>query len=654
MALAPGYGANSAFCARTRSSAKLHGDRPESGIYKIQMPGLEAKDVECIFGSGSPKTVIQKRTTGKLNFNRGWRDYKYGFSNDVEVSPFNGGGSSMRGPRPKQCNLQEYWIGLEYIHALTQDGYNNLRIDLERYDGQEGTVTYGNFDIGSEREQYRLNSLGEFSNDGNRDLGDAFRGTGFGDQGYSRWDKEDTNHEGMPFSTYDRDNDKYDEGNCAREDGSGWWFNRCSAANLNGKHYGKGSTALYRPKNDQSFDDGILWMTWTQNKFESLTGSKMSLGGVDFDETDKSIVNYKDCQEIAEMLYKKGQLTQGNAEDFNGVYNIYTNSEETESKPTQCKFYAKGRTPCGLTLIQKRMDGAEDFNRGWSDYKRGFGLNIVSNRGPRPNNDEDQSLGDGVSEGWLGNDPIWHLTNNIKDDYNRAVRMGLLVEMDRKYDAATKFDNSAACRYDFFRTGDERSLYTLFNIDGYSSVYGNPGDAFAGADFGSEGFGNDIEITRHKGMKFSTRDRDNDNDAYYHCGRQDKSGWWFNGCSAANLNGHYYSAGVVEGGRRGQQLTSTDQFDDGILWETWTATKWESLMATRMWVGHSEIMNIIFGSMASTNSKPTPPPFREEPTRAPDCDRTDSHSSPYRNPLCADDVDIYSDYEYKDDDSFYA
>ena len=46
-------------------------------------------------------------------------------------------------------------------------------------------------------------------------------------------------------------------------------------------------------------------------------------------------------------------------------------------------------------------------------------------------------------------------------------------------------------------------------------------------------------------MKFSTRDRDNDNDAYYHCGRQDKSGWWFNGCSAANLNGHYYSAGVV-------------------------------------------------------------------------------------------------------------
>ncbi len=46
-------------------------------------------------------------------------------------------------------------------------------------------------------------------------------------------------------------------------------------------------------------------------------------------------------------------------------------------------------------------------------------------------------------------------------------------------------------------------------------------------------------------MKFSTKDQDNDADEYYHCAKQDKSGWWFNGCSAVNLNGHYYSSGVV-------------------------------------------------------------------------------------------------------------
>ena len=32
-------------------------------------------------------------------------------------------------------------------------------------------------------------------------------------------------HQRMKFSTWDRDNDNY-EGNCAKEDQSGWWFNR--------------------------------------------------------------------------------------------------------------------------------------------------------------------------------------------------------------------------------------------------------------------------------------------------------------------------------------------------------------------------------------------------------------------------------------------
>lgn len=47
-------------------------------------------------------------------------------------------------------------------------------------------------------------------------------------------------------------------------------------------------------------------------------------------------------------------------------------------------------------------------------------------------------------------------------------------------------------------------------------------------------------------MKFSTKDRDNDNIKEFHCGEEDVSGWWFNACSAANLNGHYYNAGFVD------------------------------------------------------------------------------------------------------------
>jgi hypothetical protein len=38
---------------------------------------------------------------------------------------------------------------------------------------------------------------------------------------------------GMKFSTYDRDNDLY-AGNCADDFQSGWWFNACTASNING------------------------------------------------------------------------------------------------------------------------------------------------------------------------------------------------------------------------------------------------------------------------------------------------------------------------------------------------------------------------------------------------------------------------------------
>jgi len=92
---------------------------------------------------------------------------------------------------------------------------------------------------------YQLKSVGNFKNDPQEDIGDSFVGAGFGEQGYSPQDKTDTNHIGMGFTTKDRDNDGYEYGNCGREDGSGWWFNRCSAVNLNGKHYGTGRKMLF-------------------------------------------------------------------------------------------------------------------------------------------------------------------------------------------------------------------------------------------------------------------------------------------------------------------------------------------------------------------------------------------------------------------------
>lgn len=88
---------------------------------------------------------------------------------------------------------------------------------------------YNMFRIGSEADKYRLTYGFYFGGD----AGDAFDGFDFGDDPS---DKFYTSHNGMQFSTYDSDNDKY-ERNCAEQEGSGWWMNRCHAAHLNGKYY---------------------------------------------------------------------------------------------------------------------------------------------------------------------------------------------------------------------------------------------------------------------------------------------------------------------------------------------------------------------------------------------------------------------------------
>lgn len=85
------------------------------------------------------------------------------------------------------------------------------------------------FRVGAEDDKYRLYYAYYYGGD----AGDAFDGFDFGDDPS---DKAYTIHNGMQFSTPDNDNDKHAD-NCALQDSSGWWMNRCHAANLNGKYY---------------------------------------------------------------------------------------------------------------------------------------------------------------------------------------------------------------------------------------------------------------------------------------------------------------------------------------------------------------------------------------------------------------------------------
>lgn len=138
----------------------------------------------------------------------------------------------------------------------------------------------------------------------------------------------------------------------------------------------------------------------------------------------------------------------------------------------------------GWTVIQNRYDGSVDFNKGWSDYREGFG--VLS------------------GEFWLGLEKIHVLTSSR--DHELMVRM-------------TGFDDTTAfARYKRFAISGENNQYELTTLEYTSGTTG---------------------LDSHKNKKFSTFDRDNDPYSSVHCAQQAQSGWWHR-CydfNYSNLNG---------------------------------------------------------------------------------------------------------------------
>ncbi|XP_052075511.1 fibrinogen-like protein A [Mytilus californianus] len=160
-----------------------------------------------------------------------------------------------------------------------------------------------------------------------------------------------------------------------------------------------------------------------------------------------------------------------------GVYTIYPNGGA--SFKVYCDMKTDGG---GWTVFQRRVDGAVDFYRKWSEYEGGFG--------------------DVKHEFWLGNANLHRLTSMG----NTELRIDV-INFNRKRGYA---------KYSSFLVKNAYQQYRL-RVSGYS---GNAGDS----------------LTYHNGWRFSTRDRDYDG-LHINCAAKYKAGWWYNECLWSNLNG---------------------------------------------------------------------------------------------------------------------
>uniref|UniRef100_A0A5G2R564 Fibrinogen beta chain n=1 Tax=Sus scrofa TaxID=9823 RepID=A0A5G2R564_PIG len=150
----------------------------------------------------------------------------------------------------------EYWLGNDKISQLTRMGPTKLLIEMEDWEGGKVKAIYEGFTVQNEANKYQI-SLSKYKGTaGNALLEGASQLVGE--------NRTMTIHNSMFFSTYDRDNDGWKTTDprkqCSKEDGGGWWYNRCHAANPNGRYYWGGSYSWDMAKHGT--DDGVVWMNW--------------------------------------------------------------------------------------------------------------------------------------------------------------------------------------------------------------------------------------------------------------------------------------------------------------------------------------------------------------------------------------------------------
>jgi hypothetical protein len=169
-------------------------------------------------------------------------------------------------------------------------------------------------------------------------------------------------------------------------------------------------------------------------------------------------------KKVKTQLYTSCKDALDNGERTSGVYRLLMKTTWRTIR-VYCDQTTSGG---GWMVFQRRVDGSENFDRDWSDYKEGFG-NLER-------------------EFWLGNELVHEITSSKKHE--------LLIEIK------DFFGHLAYVSYGTFKIYSESNSYMI-------DVHEFLGE-------------NKYRNIRNK-WKFSTRDKSHNSS----CARSSKSGWWF-------------------------------------------------------------------------------------------------------------------------------
>ncbi|XP_038058719.1 uncharacterized protein LOC119730000 [Patiria miniata] len=428
----------------------LQADHNVSGIYTIFPAGFnDGLQVYCDMETdGGGWIVIQRRLDGSVDFYRNWADYQVGFG-------------SLSG---------EFWLGNDNLRSLTEtEGKWRLRIDLEDWENNTAWAEYDDFQIHGDNYVLQVNSYNT-----NSTAGDSLIRP----------------HNGMMFSSKDKDNDNHDDESCAilRKDCCGNLQLTFIAADnralttstfredqiksavrcVSYCHADNNCRSVNYHKTDQLCQMNNL--TRMQNPDDFIT----HYGSVYFDDDVYtslfSVPQFRGCDEVLQAGH-----------NVSGIYTIFP-AGFNDALQVYCDMENDGG---GWIVIQRRQDGSVDFNRNWADYQFGFG-----------------SLS---GEFWLGNDNLRSLTET-KGKWQLRI------------DLEDWENNTAWAEYDDFQIHGNDYILRVNSYNTNSTAKDS--------------------LQTHSGMMFSTKDKDNDK-IRKSCAILRTGAWWYTNCYRSNLNGRF-------------------------------------------------------------------------------------------------------------------